>query len=134
MQFQGRGKQFPSSVPLVHRIVQCKEAQSDENWLCIWAYSSLADKIFYQRSNYCTKASSYWGGGGGGTIRDAGDAFGRREAQLEEEYFYRKNREQLEALRRHLEEEVKYRAEEIERHKEAIERHEKLLKDLDKGK
>ncbi|VDQ08655.1 unnamed protein product [Trichobilharzia regenti] len=29
------------------------------------------------------------GGGGGGTIRDAGGAFGKREARNEEEYFYK---------------------------------------------
>jgi hypothetical protein len=29
------------------------------------------------------------GGGGGGSIRDAGGAFGKREAGKEEEYFYK---------------------------------------------
>lgn len=30
------------------------------------------------------------GGGGGGSIREAGGAFGKREAAKEEEYFYNK--------------------------------------------
>ncbi|KAA3676821.1 ATPase inhibitor, mitochondrial [Paragonimus westermani] len=57
------------------------------------------------------------GGGSGGTIRDAGGAFGKREARNEEEYFHRKQKEQLAALRKHLEEEVQYRKDEIVRHR-----------------
>jgi len=30
------------------------------------------------------------GGGGGGSVRDAGGSFGKREAALEGEYFYKK--------------------------------------------
>ncbi|KAF7244209.1 hypothetical protein EG68_08479 [Paragonimus skrjabini miyazakii] len=74
------------------------------------------------------------GGGSGGTIRDAGGAFGKREARNEEEYFHRKQKEQLAALRKHLEEEVQYRKDEILRHREAIERHQKLIDEMEKGK
>ncbi|XP_055706252.1 ATPase inhibitor, mitochondrial-like [Phlebotomus papatasi] len=35
------------------------------------------------------------GGGGGGSIREAGGAMGKMEAAKEEEYFYRKQQEQL---------------------------------------
>ncbi|XP_047473750.1 uncharacterized protein LOC125028319 isoform X2 [Penaeus chinensis] len=45
------------------------------------------------------------GGGGGGSIRDAGGAFGRRGVVKEEEYFRRKQREQLIKLRKKLESE-----------------------------
>jgi len=39
------------------------------------------------------------GGGGGGSVRDAGGAFGKLEAAREEEFFHRKNLEQLKKLR-----------------------------------
>ncbi|TGZ74696.1 hypothetical protein CRM22_000802 [Opisthorchis felineus] len=74
------------------------------------------------------------GGGGGGPIRDAGGPFGKREAKHEEEYFHRKEKEQLKALKKHLEEEMQYRKDEIERHKEAIQRHQKLLEELEREK
>uniref|UniRef100_A0A8C4VH37 ATPase inhibitor, mitochondrial n=1 Tax=Gopherus evgoodei TaxID=1825980 RepID=A0A8C4VH37_9SAUR len=35
------------------------------------------------------------GGGGGGSIREAGGAFGKRQAAYEERYFREKEREQL---------------------------------------
>ncbi|CAL8081204.1 unnamed protein product [Calicophoron daubneyi] len=72
------------------------------------------------------------GGGKGGKIRDAGGSFGKRQAGQEEEYFYRKDKEQLEALKKHLEEEVQYRKDEIKQHQEAIKRHQKLLEELEK--
>ena len=38
------------------------------------------------------------GGGGGGTIRSAGGAFGKREAALEDQYFYEDQKEKLHNL------------------------------------
>ena len=35
------------------------------------------------------------GGGSGGSVRDAGGAFGKMEAAREDEYFYKKQKEQL---------------------------------------
>jgi len=70
------------------------------------------------------------GGGSGGSIREAGGAFGKMEAAREEEYFKRKEREQLQQLHRHHEQEVKHHAEQIEQHKEAIERHKKKISEL----
>lgn len=43
------------------------------------------------------------GGGAGGTIREAGGSLGQYGAAKEEEYFYKKQREQLEDLNKNLE-------------------------------
>lgn len=59
------------------------------------------------------------GGGSGGSIRDAGGAFGEREAARENEYFYKKQKEQLDKLRSHLGDEIAA--------------NEKLIKDLEKS-
>ena len=39
------------------------------------------------------------GGGSGGSVRDAGGAFGKMEAAREDEYFYKKQKEQLQVRR-----------------------------------
>ncbi|XP_050430397.1 ATPase inhibitor, mitochondrial [Adelges cooleyi] len=56
------------------------------------------------------------GGGGGGSIRDAGGVMGKREAGLEEEFFYKKQKDQLNKLKQ----EIDFRKQEIERHIEEI--------------
>nr|CDS26185.1 atpase inhibitor protein [Hymenolepis microstoma] len=71
------------------------------------------------------------GGGKGGAVRDAGGSLGKREAALEEEYFYRKNLEQLNDFKKHLEDEVNFHKEQIERHKEALQRSLKELDEID---
>jgi len=38
------------------------------------------------------------GGGGAGAIREAGGAFGKREAALEDQYFYEAQKQQLQQL------------------------------------
>ncbi|CAG9759364.1 unnamed protein product [Ceutorhynchus assimilis] len=72
------------------------------------------------------------GGGGGGTIREAGGAFGKNEAAKEEEYFYKKQREQLVELKNHLHDEIAFHEEQIKRHQEAIARHKEGVKKIDK--
>lgn len=72
------------------------------------------------------------GGGSGGAVRDAGGAFGKRQAAKEEEYFYNLNKSQLDALKNSFEDEIEYHKDEIEDHQEAIERHKKKLEDLKK--
>lgn len=47
------------------------------------------------------------GGGGGGTIREAGGSLGKYGAAKEEEYFYKKRKEQLEDLNKALERKTK---------------------------
>ncbi|KAL7981225.1 hypothetical protein Chor_005459 [Crotalus horridus] len=70
------------------------------------------------------------GGGGGGSIREAGGAFGKREAAEEERYFREKEREQLANLRKHHEEEISHHKKEIDRLQKEIERHKYKIKNL----
>jgi hypothetical protein len=72
------------------------------------------------------------GGGGGGSIREAGGAFGKSEAAKEEEYFYRKQREQLTKLKDDLKDEISFHEEQIKRHQDAINRHKQRVTDIDK--
>jgi len=72
------------------------------------------------------------GGGSGGAVRDAGGAFGKRQAAKEEEYFRNLNRSQLDALKNSFEDEIKYYKDEIEDHQESIERHKRKLDELKK--
>ncbi|KAK9758795.1 Mitochondrial ATPase inhibitor, IATP [Popillia japonica] len=72
------------------------------------------------------------GGGGGGSIREAGGAFGRAEAAKEEEYFYRKQKEQLVQLKNDLHSEIAFHEEQIKRHQEAITRHKQRVADIEK--
>ncbi|XP_006975658.2 ATPase inhibitor, mitochondrial [Peromyscus maniculatus bairdii] len=67
---------------------------------------------------------------GAGSIREAGGAFGRREKAEEDRYFREKTKEQLAALRKHHEEEIKHHEEEIERLQKQIDRHKKKIKNL----
>uniref|UniRef100_A0A8C3HRE6 ATPase inhibitor, mitochondrial n=1 Tax=Chrysemys picta bellii TaxID=8478 RepID=A0A8C3HRE6_CHRPI len=70
------------------------------------------------------------GGGGGGSIREAGGAFGKRQAAHEERYFRDKEREQLASLREHHEEEIDHHKKEIQRLQKEIERHKIKIKKL----
>jgi len=72
------------------------------------------------------------GGGSGGAVRDAGGAFGKRQAAKEEEYFRNLNKSQLDALKNSFEDEIEYHKDEIEDHQEAIERHKRKLEELKK--
>ncbi|XP_069752219.1 ATPase inhibitor B, mitochondrial [Narcine bancroftii] len=70
------------------------------------------------------------GGGGGGTIREAGGAFGAREAALEEKYFREKEMEQIENLKKHHREEINHHEKEIQRLQDEIKRHKSQIKKL----
>jgi len=72
------------------------------------------------------------GGGTGGAVRDAGGAFGKRQAAKEEEYFRNLNKSQLDQLKSSFEDEITYHKHEIEDHQEAIERHKHKLEELKK--
>ncbi|XP_022126100.2 ATPase inhibitor mai-2, mitochondrial [Pieris rapae] len=67
------------------------------------------------------------GGGGGGAIREAGGAFGKMEAAREDEYFYKKQKEQLLNLKGHMEKEIAFHQDQIKRHEDAIRRHKQTL-------
>ena len=70
------------------------------------------------------------GGGSGGSIRDAGGAFGKREAAMEEKYFRAKQEEQLKSLKEHMHNEIEIHEQSIKTHMEAIERHKQRLHKL----
>jgi len=72
------------------------------------------------------------GGGSGGAVRDAGGAFGKRQAAKEEEYFRNLNKSQLDALRSSFQDEIDYHRDEIKEHEESIERHKRKLDELKK--
>ncbi|CAH0694987.1 unnamed protein product [Spodoptera exigua] len=71
------------------------------------------------------------GGGGGGAIREAGGSFGKMEAAREEEYFYKKQKEQLANLREHLDKEISFHQDQIKRHEDAIRRHKQKVADME---
>ncbi|XP_022821308.1 ATPase inhibitor mai-2, mitochondrial-like isoform X1 [Spodoptera litura] len=71
------------------------------------------------------------GGGGGGAIREAGGAFGKMEAAREDEYFYKKQKEQLANLKTHLDKEISFHEDQIKRHEDAIRRHKEKMADID---
>jgi len=70
------------------------------------------------------------GGGGGGSIREAGGAFGKMEAAKEEEYFYHKQREQLDRLKNDQIQQAEFHHQQIKEHEEAIQRHKKYLENI----
>ncbi|XP_018784725.1 PREDICTED: ATPase inhibitor A, mitochondrial [Bactrocera latifrons] len=72
------------------------------------------------------------GGGGGGSIREAGGAFGKMEAAREEEYFYKKQKEQLERLKNDQIHQAEFHAQQIKEHEEAIQRHKAFLENIKK--
>ncbi|CAB3409179.1 unnamed protein product [Caenorhabditis bovis] len=71
------------------------------------------------------------GGGTGGSIRDAGGVFGKMEAAREDEYFYKKQKEQLQQLRAHIAQEVEHHKNQLDNHRKVIERHQKRLSELE---
>ncbi|KAI8438124.1 hypothetical protein MSG28_010752 [Choristoneura fumiferana] len=72
------------------------------------------------------------GGGGGGSIREAGGAFGRMEAAREDEYFYKKQKEQIADLKSHLEKEIAFHKDQIQQHEDAIRRHKEQIDNVGK--
>jgi len=70
------------------------------------------------------------GGGSGGAVRDAGGAFGQREAALEEQYFRKLTQTQLTDLKSSFVEEIKYHKHEIEELEATIARHKRKLAHL----
>lgn len=62
------------------------------------------------------------GGGSGGSVRDAGGAFGKMEAAREEEYFRRRQKEQLENMKRTLDHQKEEIEKQIKEHEEELER------------
>uniref|UniRef100_A0A1L8E1P8 ATP synthase F1 subunit epsilon n=1 Tax=Nyssomyia neivai TaxID=330878 RepID=A0A1L8E1P8_9DIPT len=72
------------------------------------------------------------GGGGGGSIREAGGSFGKMEAAREEEYFYKKQKAQLQKLKDNQLDQAKFHEEQIKEHEAALQRHKEFLKNMKK--
>ena len=72
------------------------------------------------------------GGGAGGSIREAGGAFGKVEAAREEQYFRKKQAEQVERLKKHFDEEIVRHEQLIKQHRQAIEESKKKIEELSK--
>uniref|UniRef100_A0A3Q3D2B4 ATPase inhibitor, mitochondrial n=1 Tax=Hippocampus comes TaxID=109280 RepID=A0A3Q3D2B4_HIPCM len=66
----------------------------------------------------------------GGSVREAGGAFGKREVAEEERYFRQKEKEQMDALRKHHTEEIEHHKKEIERLQKEIDRHQGKIRRL----
>lgn len=62
------------------------------------------------------------GGGSGGAIREAGGAFGKREVAHEEQYFRKKQAEQLSQLHDHIQDEIRELWKQVRYHEEAVKR------------
>ena len=70
------------------------------------------------------------GGGAGGSVREAGGSFGKMEAAREEEYFRKQQREQIQKLKGHLNEEINHHEDAIKRLQDEIARHKDKIKEL----
>ncbi|XP_068626809.1 ATPase inhibitor mai-2, mitochondrial-like [Battus philenor] len=71
------------------------------------------------------------GGGSGGAIRDAGGSFGKMQVAREEEYFYKKQKEQLSNIKGLLSQEIAFHQDQIKRHEDAIRRHKEQIANMD---
>jgi len=60
------------------------------------------------------------GGGAGGSIREAGGAFGVREAVMEAQYFRRVDAQQLDELHSHLTDEIHFLQKQVSDFQEAL--------------
>ncbi|CAG0912872.1 unnamed protein product [Notodromas monacha] len=72
------------------------------------------------------------GSGRDGAIREAGGAFGKREAAQEEQFFRKLQAEQFSKMKERLEDEIEHHEEEIDRHRKAIKKILAKKADLDK--
>eukprot|EP00127_Corallochytrium_limacisporum_P003876 Clim_evm90s153 gene=Clim_evmTU90s153 len=70
---------------------------------------SLAQRSMILRSTGGAGSGSHHGGGGGGNVRSGGGTLGERAHFMEESYFRKKNQEELEHMREHIEKELKRR-------------------------
>ncbi|XP_055320682.1 ATPase inhibitor mai-2, mitochondrial-like [Sitodiplosis mosellana] len=72
------------------------------------------------------------GDGKAGAIREAGGAFGKLEAAREEEYFLKRQQEQLKKLRADHITQADYHQKQIQEHEEALKRHKEALTKITK--
>lgn len=73
------------------------------------------------------------GGGGGGKVRESGGALGVRGAVQEEEYFYKLQQQQLEDLKKQIEEQNAENEKRIEELKKTVEKNADEIEELRKS-
>lgn len=112
---------------MMSRFVALRSAQFLQNCRAIYQFRVMSNDS--QQPGWGSGSGK--GGGAGGSVRDAGGAFGKRQATKEEEYFRQQTKSQLETLKKSLTDEIEYHEDEIEDHQEAIERHKRKLKELE---
>ncbi|KAI5640589.1 mitochondrial ATPase inhibitor, IATP domain-containing protein [Phthorimaea operculella] len=91
--------------------------------------SAAGRKIIHLRTVNVRMLVDESGRGAGKSDGHIGGCYGKKESAREDEYFYKKNKEQLGQLKNHLSKEISYHKAQIHRHKEAIRRHNQALKD-----
>jgi len=69
------------------------------------------------------------GGGSGGSVRDAGGSFGKMEAAREEEFFRRKQKDQLEKMKKTLDAQKNDLEAQIKEHEKELARLQGLIKE-----
>ncbi|CAL1267274.1 unnamed protein product [Larinioides sclopetarius] len=62
--------------------------------------------------------------------RDAGGSFGKMEAAREEEYFRKQQKEQIQKLKGHLQEEIHHHEDQIKKLEAEIKRHKSKITEL----
>uniref|UniRef100_A0A0P6J910 ATPase inhibitor, mitochondrial n=1 Tax=Heterocephalus glaber TaxID=10181 RepID=A0A0P6J910_HETGA len=103
----------------VRHGTNCCPTPECESHLFLWAFTNARVSALSQDH----ESSS-------GSIRDAGGAFGKREQAEEERFFRQKTKEQLEALKKHHEDEIYHHKKAIEHMEKEIERHKQKIKQL----
>lgn len=66
-----------------------------------------------------------------GNIREGGGIFGKMQKAKEEEYFYKKTKNEIEKLHDTKEGQIQIVKEHIRRHKDAIKDYEKMMKEIE---
>ncbi|KAH0631292.1 hypothetical protein JD844_005573 [Phrynosoma platyrhinos] len=96
-------------------------------WLWVWESEAASYGRFHPSCPFLLSLPQFVTGKSG-AIREAGGAFGKKEAAEEERYFKKLQREQLAQMKKHHEEEINHHKKEIERLQKEIERHKSKIK------
>lgn len=87
-------------------------------------------------ANFCSgeKGSGVGhGGGAGGTVRESGGSMGKRAAVQEEQYFRKKQAEQLDMMKKHLADQIMSHEKLIKQHEQEIQKSKDQIKQLMKS-
>merc|ERR1711860_410961 len=89
--------------------------------------------LFTLTRNFPLASRAMSSDGSAGAIREAGGSFGKKAAD-EERYFRKLQAEQLQVMKKHLDEEISFHQEQIKSHKESVEAHERRIAELNAKK